>query len=396
MATGETKPKKRVSMRGLCEQCKEYPRCWAWKGRCVTRLEGIFIISAEEGHLDCVKICLRAGTDVNKHFEDRYRHGNRAGTTALMKTSENGHLQCVKLLLKEGADVNAWNERGRTALSYVADDGHASVVNVLIRAGADVNDRDCDGRTSLIHAVGYGHDVCVNLLIKAGADVNKEIGGETALMIAVMVGHERCTELLLKAGADVNSADYHGNTLLHKALDVSGKDNKLCSTILKVIRAVLQSGARVNVLNRRHLNSLGYYLEERNRRLGAFSNCACLSRIHRSQILPSDPCTGDCERQAVRIILAAGERASDNTVKMVKAVKPTRELTLMDLSIEAIRNHLLALDPHTHLFSRVPKLGLPSLLTEYLLYGASLDDDSGDADTRTAPRRSLRRRALRR
>ena len=155
----------------------------------------------------------------------------------------------------------------------------------------------------------------------------------------------------------------------------------------------MQSGARVNVLNRSHLTPLGYYYSERNGRLGAFAGFECLDLGY-----APEPCTGDCERKVVRILLAAGERASDNSGQMVEAAKPVKELTLMELSIEAIRNHLLKLDPHTHLFGRVPKLGLPSLLTEYLLYGASLDDDSDNdaADTRTACRGPLRRRALRR
>ena len=38
-----------------------------------------------------------------------------------------------------------------------------------------------------------------------------------------------------------------------------------------------------------------------------------------------EPCTGDCERKAVRIVLAAGERASDNTGQMVEAAKPVKE-----------------------------------------------------------------------
>ena len=323
----------------------------------------------------------------DKHFEKGYSSG-----TALMKTSEKGHVQCVKLLVKEGADVNAWNDLGYTALTYAAGNGHADVVNTLIRAGTDVNDRDCNGRTCLIHAVECGHDVCVNLLIKAGADVNKERRGETALMIAVLLGNLRCVDLLLKSGADVNSTDYNGNTLLHKALDVSEKHMQPCSTIVKIIRAVLQAGARVNVMNRRYLTPLWYYLEKRKDRLGSFLGFACLSWDTR------DPCNGDCERKAVRIILAAGERPSDNTSKMVQEVAPVRKLSLMQLSVEAVRNHLLELDPYTHLFGRVPRLGLPSLLTEYLLYGASLDDDSDndDADTRTARRRSLRRRVSRR
>ena len=37
-----------------------------------------------------------------------------------------------------------------------------------------------------------------------------------------------------------------------------------------------------------------------------------------------------------------------------------------------IRKHLLKLDPHQHLFKRVPKLGLPSALSRYLLYNVAL------------------------
>ena len=169
MATGT---KKRVSMRDLCEQCKKSPWTWTWNGRSVLRREAILISSAERGHPDCVEVCLRAGADVNKHFDEC----NSGGTTPLMKASEDGHLQCVELLLKEGADVNAWNESGYTALICAAGNGHASVMNVLIGAGAEVNkhsnDRYTEGTTALIETSENGHLQCVELLLKEGADVN--------------------------------------------------------------------------------------------------------------------------------------------------------------------------------------------------------------------------------
>ena len=40
---------------------------------------------------------------------------------------------------------------------------------------------------------------------------------------------------------------------------------------------------------------------------------------------------------------------------------------------EAIRNYLIFLNPHLHLFGRIPELGQPSLITSYLLYGMSLE-----------------------
>ena len=57
------------------------------------------------------------------------------------------------------------------------------------------------------------------------------------------------------------------------------------------------------------------------------------------------------------------------------------KLNLKHLCREAIRKHLLKLDPHTHLFYRVPSLGLPSLLVEYLLYDMSLDAPGEDKDS---------------
>ena len=49
------------------------------------------------------------------------------------------------------------------------------------------------------------------------------------------------------------------------------------------------------------------------------------------------------------------------------------KLDLKHLWREAIRKHLIHLDPHEHLFGRIPQLGLPSIVTEYLLYDCSLD-----------------------
>ena len=54
------------------------------------------------------------------------------------------------------------------------------------------------------------------------------------------------------------------------------------------------------------------------------------------------------------------------------------KLCLKHLCREAIRNHLLKVEPHTHLFGRIPQLGLPSLVNEYLLYDISLNDDDDD------------------
>ena len=50
------------------------------------------------------------------------------------------------------------------------------------------------------------------------------------------------------------------------------------------------------------------------------------------------------------------------------------QLSLTKESRLAVRNHLLKLDLHSNLFQRIPLLGLPKIMTNYLLYGAKLDD----------------------
>ena len=47
---------------------------------------------------------------------------------------------------------------------------------------------------------------------------------------------------------------------------------------------------------------------------------------------------------------------------------------LKHLCREAIRKQLIILDPHAHMFSRIPQLGLPTVLSKYLLYHVSLDE----------------------
>ena len=50
---------------------------------------------------------------------------------------------------------------------------------------------------------------------------------------------------------------------------------------------------------------------------------------------------------------------------------------------EAIRTHLLRLNPRRHLFGRVPRLGLPASMTSYLLYNTSLATGTEDEDEGT-------------
>ena len=52
----------------------------------------------------------------------------------------------------------------------------------------------------------------------------------------------------------------------------------------------------------------------------------------------------------------------------------TKVVNLKDICRRDIRAHLIRIDPRVHLFHRIPKIGLPSLLVSYLLYNVLLGD----------------------
>ena len=85
-----------------------------------------------------------------------------------------------------------------------------------------------------------------------------------------------------------------------------------------------------------------------------------------------------------KVIFAAGEKVPNqhgaSAPYIVKFVKQQPDLDLHHMCRETIRNHLMKIDAHSHVFGGIPQLGLPSSLTSYLLYNVSLDDDNDDDD----------------
>ena len=74
----------------------------------------------------------------------------------------------------------------------------------------------------------------------------------------------------------------------------------------------------------------------------------------------------------LKLLFATGENIG---VRQVLTAKESEiELFLIDLCRTSIRKHLLQVNPHGNLFFRVPKLGLPFSLFDYLLYDMSVDD----------------------
>ena len=269
----------------------------------------------------------------------------------LISAVNKGHLECAKLLLKAGANVNIFN-RGEPVIIGAASNGYFKIVNLLIQAGANVNVSNSYGITALIGASCFGHDKCVRSLLHSGADVNATgRNNSTALIAAAVMGKSDCVALLIAAGADVNARDITGNTVLFEA---AFSNNLTC------VQLLLKSGARINEFNNDDLNALKYNLVQ-----------------------------GKTEEEDVPMFLfAAGEILDVTTVERtdywgnVTHVEVPDYLKLTELNLclkhlcrEAIRKHFIRLNPHSHLFNRIPRLGLPPSVTYYVLYGQSLPDE---------------------
>ena len=351
----------------------------------------VISLASYHGYKDIVELLLKRGANVNETNKRR---------TALFEASGRGHYDIMELLIKEGADVNAecWYFTDfQTALSVAARNGLYEGVNLLIRSGSDVNKlldygdspllqascvtgtgappsnylkclellvhagADVNARTkfsALYAATGNGFSEGVHFLIQQGADVNIHCGykNRTPLMAAVTNGQVGCAKAILEAGANVNSTNSEGSTALMcidtnsscvEDMDIAEVDYVGCAKLL------LLSGAKINLLDRGSFNALQHQVAWYHDSMSDAVECADLCLL----------------------LFAAGETLDSpiNAKKLPDCLKfGDLQLVLKHVCREAIRKYLLRLDPHTHLFSRVPELHLPSSLTKYLLYDFSL------------------------
>ena len=282
-------------------------------------------------------LLLKAGADVNMV--------GGVWSSALMDAAERDNCYAVERLLQAGADVDLRsNQEGETALMWLAEKGCRDCALALIDAGADVNSTNDSDVTTLMCAAQSASSEINETLIKKGANVNETATfGFTALMCAAECGFYDSVRTLINAGADANMTSTDGETALFFPYNVK------CSQVL------LGSGAKINIRNKHEQNALQNWIKE---------------KWYIKQ------------RKVIKCLFAAGETPPDDATVRGIAFKTKMEesgIVLKQMCREAIRKHLLELDPHAHLFHRVPRLGLPSLLTEYLLYNISLDDNDDDA-----------------
>ena len=230
------------------------------------------------------------------------------------------------------------------------------MMDVLTKAGANVNSVDNRGLTPLLWALKKDNKTVVERLIEAGADVNMVTQSSpnspmSALSEASEISPE-LTRLLIQVGADLNLPSHNGGVL---ALSSRSRLHNVC--------LLLRAGVKINIFNHNKVNTLKRHIAEQHPFV---------------------------KRKMSMLLYAAGEIIDGFTVEEIHSDGKVTRIEVPDflfsffclqhLCREAIRRHLINLDPHTHLFSRIPKLPLPTLLSKYLLYDVSLDDVNNDSD----------------
>lgn len=178
---------------------------------------------------DCAESCelhLAVQMDKPQHLsellcQDKYKEyiESRSGwgvpVTPLRLAASQGSLECVKILLARGAQVDCLDVKAQTPLFAAVSAGHFDCVRELLKAGANACGSAYNNCSPVLVASRDGQVKILKELLDYGADANirskktprKTISSTTStgpLYLAAVYGHLECFRTLLLHGAEPN------------------------------------------------------------------------------------------------------------------------------------------------------------------------------------------------
>ncbi|KAK6169536.1 hypothetical protein SNE40_020574 [Patella caerulea] len=209
--------------------------------------------------LDCVKLLVEAGADVN--LQDISR------TTPIEMAALRGMVTTVKYLAERGANLDLENNQGTFLHSLAdskirADSYDDECVQLLVTKGMDINKLNQLNETPLYLAVCRGNDEMAKSLIKSHCDVNIKVGNnvESVLLASIRLKHTTVAEILIQAGCDFNIPDKNGVTPLMECIKAGN---------LVLLKQLIDQGASVNAQDNEGTFVLDYLCRSYNQQNSA-------------------------------------------------------------------------------------------------------------------------------
>lgn len=348
---------------------------------------------------DILRVLLMADTcDVNQ--PDAY------GKTVAHYVALRGMVRVLPALMAAGADINMQDSCGWCPLHWACYENQRVAVEALLAAGArtDIKENDC--WTPLHWAAFKSLSDIVNLLLVSGADhslVDNE--GFTALYLATLSSNGnqrvRTVKLMLEAGADVNHSGSIGWCPLHRAAsddtcqltqllldagatanmqNISGDTPLHMATLsgcLDTVHTLIEAGASLSIQDiewktplERAIQTLRPEMLREYLAAGASRYCkplhvenTVMETIAQHCRLASSPDRDDAV-DMLCLLYEAGmlsHRVTKGMLTILQRCMP--EMSLKSLVRVCIQQHV-----SDHNASTYRKLGLPTLLQNYLLY----------------------------
>lgn len=195
---------------------------------------------------------LDQGADVNSRNEEENN------MTLLINFINKGELDCIKLLIEKGADVNTGDKNGTTPLYYAvlkkSKEESKVIIELLLDKRADINKKNNIGHNPLLDTLSKQNYEMAEFLITKGADVNVVSGyGDSTIMLT---GENiNLIKLLIDKGANINIVNNSKDAAIHYATRAWS---------LKILNLLLEKGADVSLKNQDGETALKIAINNKN------------------------------------------------------------------------------------------------------------------------------------
>ncbi|XP_059838394.1 ankyrin repeat domain-containing protein 6b isoform X2 [Hypanus sabinus] len=180
-------------------------------------------LAAYKGHIDVVRILLKASCDLDIQDD--------SDQTALHRAAVVGNTEVISALILEGCSLDRQDKAGNIALHLACQNGHSQSCRVLLLGGSRPDIKNSMGDTCLHVATRYNHVAIIKILLSAFCSVSeKNQAGDTPLHVAAALNHKKIARLLLEAGADGSIVNNAGLTALEAARESDSPEVALLLT----------------------------------------------------------------------------------------------------------------------------------------------------------------------